>query len=97
MCEIKFQISLKRQQKLSISTFPIMGTISWHRNQSSYPMGIKNTIYVEANVLGMYDKFQLIPLMVFEIFQKFTIHVAPATNETKRFGQKSYETWRTTT
>ena len=38
-----------------------MGTISCHSNQSSYPTGIKNTIYVEANVLGMYAKFQLHP------------------------------------
>ena len=38
-------------QKLSISTFPI---ISYHSNQSSYPSEIKNTTYVEANVLSMY-------------------------------------------
>ena len=36
-----------------------MGTISCHRNQSSNPTGIINTIYVEANVLSMYAKLQL--------------------------------------
>ena len=36
-----------------------MGTISCHSNQSSYPTGIKNTTFVETNVLSMYAKFQL--------------------------------------
>ena len=36
-----------------------MGTISCHSNQSSYPTGIKNTTYVEANVLSIYAKFRL--------------------------------------
>ena len=50
-----------------------MGTISCHSNQSSYPTRIKNTIYVEANVLSMYAKFRFIPHMVLEkkIFQHF--------------------------
>ena len=50
-----------------------MGTISCHSNQSSYPTGIKNTIYVEANVLSMYAKFRLHPHMVSEkkIFKHF--------------------------
>ena len=43
------------------SHYNCMGTISCHSNQSSYPTGIKNTIYVEANVLCMYAKFQLHP------------------------------------
>ena len=47
ICEKKNQISQVRQQKLSISTFPItdksMGTISFHSNQSSYPTRIKKT------------------------------------------------------
>ena len=38
-----------------------MGTIICHSNQSSYPTGIKNIIYVEANVLSTYAKFQLHP------------------------------------
>ena len=38
-----------------------MGTISCHSNQSSYLTGIKNTTFVEANVLSMYAKFQLHP------------------------------------
>ena len=50
-----------------------MGTISCHSKQSSYPTGIKNTTYVEANVLSMYAKFRLHPLMVSEkkIFKHF--------------------------
>ena len=43
-----------------------METISCYINQSSYPTGIKNTIYEEAKVLSMYAKFQLHPLMVSE-------------------------------
>ena len=58
------------------SHYKSMGTISCHSNQSSYPTGIKNTTYVEANVLSMYVKFQLhafIPYMVSEkkIFKHF--------------------------
>ena len=62
ICE-KNQISPVRQKKLSISIFYYMsmGTISCHSNQSSYPTGIKNTTFVEANVLSMYAKFQLHP------------------------------------
>ena len=41
------------------SHYKSMGTISCHSNQSSYPIGIKNTTFVEANVLSMYAKFQL--------------------------------------
>ena len=44
-----------------------MGVLSCHSNQSSYPTGIKNTNYVEANVLSMYAKsFGFIPHMVSE-------------------------------
>ena len=47
------------------SHYKSMGTISCHSNQSSYPTGIKNTTYVEANVLSMYAKFRLHPLYGF--------------------------------
>ena len=43
------------------SHYKSMGTISCHSNQSSYPTGIKNTSYVEANVLSMFAKFRLHP------------------------------------
>ena len=43
------------------SHYKSMGIISCHSNQSSYPTGIKNATYVEANVLSMYAKFQLHP------------------------------------
>ena len=36
--------------------------VGCHDNQSSYSTRTKNTIYVEANVPGMYAKFQLHPL-----------------------------------
>ena len=58
-CKKKFQISPMRQKKMSISSFPIISL--WDSNQSSYTSGIKNTTFVEANVLSMYAKFQLHP------------------------------------
>ena len=36
------------------SHYKSRGTISCYSNQSSYPTGIKNTTFVEANVLSMY-------------------------------------------
>ena len=50
------------------SHYKSMGTISCHSNQSSYPTGIKNTTFVEANVLSGF-----IPYMVSEkkIFKHF--------------------------
>ena len=47
------------------SHYKSLGTISCHSNQSSYPIGIKNITYVEANVLSMYAKFRLHPLYGF--------------------------------
>ena len=41
------------------SHYKSMGNISCHSNQSSYPTEIKNTTFVEANILSMYVKFQL--------------------------------------
>ena len=49
------------QFPLSHYTCKSMGTISCHSNQSSYPTGMKNIIYVEANVINMYAKYQLYP------------------------------------
>ena len=43
------------------SHYKSMGIISCHSNQSSYLTEIKNTTYVEANVLSMYAKFWLHP------------------------------------
>ena len=43
------------------SHYKSMGTVSCHSNQSSYPTGIKNTTFEEANVPSMYAKFQLHP------------------------------------
>ena len=50
----------------------------------------------------MYAKFQLHPPYGFWeedfwiIFRKFTLYVAMATNQIQRFGQNSYESYRTT-
>ena len=43
------------------SHYKSIETISCHSNQSFYPTGIKNTTFVEGNVLSMYAKFQLHP------------------------------------
>ena len=53
----KFQISPLKL--FHLSHFKSMENISYHSNKSSYPSEIKNTFYVEANVLSMYAKFQL--------------------------------------
>ena len=60
-------------------------------------MTIKNTTYVETNVVNMYAKFQLHPSYGFwgedflTIFWKFTLYVSMATNQIQRYGQNSYE------
>ena len=76
-------ISVKKKSNIASETagtvnfhfFPYksMRTISCHSNQSSYPTGIKNTAFIEANVLSKYAKFLLRPLMVSEkkIFKYF--------------------------
>ena len=63
ICEKKSNISSKTAETVNFqfSHYKSMGTISCHSNQSSYPTGIKNTTFVEANVLSMYAKFQLHP------------------------------------
>ena len=43
-----------------------METLSCHSNESTLETTIKNTIYVEANVMNIYTKFQLHPLMASE-------------------------------
>ena len=40
--------------------------------------------------------FSFIPIVYANILQNFTLHIAPATNQINGFGQKAYETWRTT-
>ena len=43
------------------SSYKSMETLSCHRNQSSGTRTIKNTNFVEANIISMYAKFQLHP------------------------------------
>ena len=69
MEDYSINISVKKKSNISSKTaetvnfqfshYKSMGTISCHSNQSSYPNVIKNTTFVEANVLSMYAKFQL--------------------------------------
>ena len=62
ICGKKNQISpgeTAETVNFQFSHYRSMGTISCHSNQSSYPTGIKNTTFVETNVLSMYAKFQL--------------------------------------
>ena len=69
----KFQISLLKQKKtvnFHFSHFKSMENISCHSNQSSYPTRIKNTNYVETNVLSMFAKFQLHPPYGVKFFKK---------------------------
>ena len=82
------------------SHYKSMGTISCHSNQSSYPTGIKNTIYVEANVLSMHAKnlasspIWFLRRRFLNIFTKIDPFCHPfcsTTNQIHRFGQKSYE------
>ena len=63
ICEKKSNISSETAETVNFhfSHYKSMGTISCHSNQSSYPTRIKNTTFVEANVLSMYAKFQLHP------------------------------------
>ena len=64
ICEKKkSNISSKTAETVNFqfSHYKSMGTISCHSNQSSYPTGIKNTTFVEANALSMYAKFQFHP------------------------------------
>ena len=59
-------------------------------------MTIKNIIYVEANVMNIYAKFQLNPPYGFEknifeyFFRIFSLSVAMETNQNQRFRQNSY-------
>ena len=63
ICEKKLNIYNETTETVNFgsSHYKSMGTISCHSNQSSYPTGIKNIIYVDANVLSMYAKLQLHP------------------------------------
>ena len=56
ICEKKSNISSETAETVNFqfSHYTSMGPISCYSNQSSYPTGIKNTTFVEANVLSMY-------------------------------------------
>ena len=63
ICEKKSNVSSETAETVNFqfSHYKSMGTINCHNNQSSNLAGIKNTAFVEANVLSMYAKFQFHP------------------------------------
>ena len=76
-----------------------METLSCHSNESSWTLTVKHKTYIKDNVISMFAKFHLYPnFVVFEetsfliFYQKFTLYVAQAINQIKRFGQRSHET-----
>ena len=81
---ISVKLFLKHLQyhrnKCHFSHYKSMETLSCHSNESTWAMTIKNIIYVEANVMNMYAKFQLHPpyswggedFLIF--FRKFTLY-----------------------
>ena len=73
ICEKKSNISSETAETVNFqfSHYKSMETISCHSNQSSYLTEIKNTNFVEANVLSMYAKFQLHPPYGLKIFKHF--------------------------
>ena len=50
---------IKRFFNFHFSHFKSMVTLGCHSNQRYYPTRIRKTTYIEANVISMYDKFQL--------------------------------------
>ena len=69
--EIKFYFPLFPYETVEISNFHFshyksIETISCHSNQSSHPPGIKNTTFVEGNVLASMPSFSFILLTVSE-------------------------------
>ena len=99
-CKTFFKISAVTQKQIPISTFPIISLLkhlSCHSNESTWAITIRNTIYVAANVMNIYAKFQLHPpyglweedFWIF--FRKFNLSVAMASNQNQRFGQNSYD------
>ena len=64
--KIKFYYPLYIDETVEISNFHFshyksIETISCHSNQSSHLPGIKNTTFIEGNVICKYAKFQLHP------------------------------------
>ena len=52
---------------------------------------LKSTTKLFVNAINMYVIFNLLILEKQTYFRKFTIYVAPATNQIKQFRQKSYK------
>ena len=80
-------------------TFNFLIISQWkicHSNKSTWAMAIKTIIFIEANVLNIPAKFQLLPPYGFWgddfliCFRKFSLSVAMKTNQIRQFGQNSY-------
>ena len=72
-CKKRFQIFLMRQQKLPIFIFPIISRwklLSCHSNKSSRTLTIKYITFVEGNILSMYAKFKLHPVILLMVSEK---------------------------
>ena len=93
--KIKYLQKHKINANFHFSHFKSMETLSCHSNESTWVTTIKHIIYVEANVMNIYAKFQLHPPYGFWgedfwiFFRKVTLYVAMATNQIQRFGQNS--------
>ena len=61
------------------SYYKSMENLSCHSNQSAWVTAIRNNVFVEANVMNMYAKFQLHPLYEFwgEDFWRFVLKIYP--------------------
>ena len=58
---VKISAVTKINANFLFSHYKYMETLSCHSNKSTWAMTIKNIIYVEADVINIYAKFQLHP------------------------------------
>ena len=73
------------------SHYKSMDILSCHNNESTWAMAIKNTVFLEANVMNISAKFQLHApydlwwddFLIF--FRKFIFSVAMATNQIQQW------------
>ena len=88
---------IARMTNFHFSHYKSMETLSCHSNEMTWATAIKNIIFVEANYC--YEHFckvsasspsRLLRRWFLNIFCKFILSVAMATNQIQRFGQNSY-------
>ena len=62
--DFKFSVALSQieiKAYFHFSHYKSMETLSFHSNENTWATAIKNKIYVEANVINIYEKFELYP------------------------------------